>query len=748
MGITGVTSYQTNTSSRITGLASNMDTDSLVKQAIQAQAQKYTKILQKRQVTEWRMESYRDVTSTLQTFYKTYFDPLSSKNIKAVSSYASFSSTYAATNSTDYVTVTPGADAKAGTYTISNMEQARAAKLSTGTSVTKVVEGALLSSPITIDSSNNVFQFTLNGVTKQFTLNNSTATSKVQDYVTELQTKLNDAFGENRVKVDTSVGTTTLKFVANSTDTFSIDRVYNSGADDLFSATPTTDALFTLDETNNKFTLTIDGVKKTIEIPGIGIKYSSAIGLAAVIEAAVKDETKGFGASANISFSGASGKVTYTTTSTVNIEKAEVDCISALGFSTANLLNKADLNSKVYDIVDGLVNDPNLSGTGNDIEFKINGKFFRFNSKDTSINDILKSVNADTTINAIMKYDVTTNSFKIESRNTGGAAKIIVEDVTGDFMQSLGVEGTQNGSDGSVTINGEKIVRPGNVITYDGLTFNIKNDFPSGVTTDPIKVTIASDTSKAYDFIKEFVDKYNEVIEKLNKKVDEKVYRDYAPLTDDQKTAMNEDQIKKWEEKCKSGLLKNDSIVSSMLSQMRTALYASVEGTGITMSSIGITTSSNYEDKGKLIIDEAKLKEALGSKPQEVATLFTANSDVTYYESINSTDNGTKLRSQRYKESGLAQRLSDIIQDAIRTNTDSGGNKGALLEKAGIVGDRSEYNSLLAKELLNFDDDAYEMNKKLIQKENALYKKFAAMESAMSKLNEQSSWIAQQFGGY
>ena len=746
MGITGVTSYQTNTSSRITGLASNMDTDTLIKQTMKAQSQKYTKILQKRQVTEWRMESYRDVSSTLQTFYKTYFDSLSAKNIKNVNNYSGYSSTYAAANSTDFLTVTPGANAKAGTYTISNLEVAKAAKLSTGSSVTKVVEGAALTTPISIDSKNNAFEFTLNGVTKQFTLSNSTPTSTVQDYITEIQTKLNENFGENRVRIDTSEGVTTLKFVVNSTDIFSINKVYNRGAEDLFSTSPTEQNKFQLNDSNNKFTITIGSETKTIEIPA-GAVFDNANSLAMIIELAVKDEIKGFGADANISFSGTTGKVTYTSTEPVIIQKTEVDANSALGFSSANLSNKIDLNSKVNSIADALSTNPGLTGTGNDIEFKINGKFFRFNSKEVSINDIIKKVNADTTINATMKYDVTTNSFKVESRNTGGADKLTVEDVTGDLMSALGVEGTSNGTDASVIINGTKIVRPGNVITYDGLTFNIKNDFTSGDEVDPIKVTIASDTSKTYDFIKEFVDKYNEVVQKLNSKLSEKVYRDYAPLTDEQKGVMSEEQIKKWEEKCKSGLLRNDSIISNTLSQMRLALYSAVEGTGATLSSIGITTSSNYEDKGKLVIDEVKLKEALASKPEEVATLFTASSDVTYYESINSTNNGAKLRSQRYKESGIAQRLSDIIQDAIRTNTDSGGYKGTLLEKAGIVGDRSEYSSLLAKELLRFDDDAYEMNKKLIAKENALYKKYAAMESAMSKLNEQSSWIAQQFSG-
>ncbi len=745
MGITGISGYTTNTMSRVTGLASNMDTDAIVQQAMKAQAAKYTKILQKRQVTEWRIDAYRDVTSTLQGFYKDYFDPLSTKSLKNINSFAGYSSSFATANSTEYVNVSPVSGAKAGVYSITEMKAAKTAVLSSGVSVSKDVQGAALTSPINITNENNTFRFTLNGVTKQFNLRNSVEGDTVQNYVAELQSNLDTAFGTNRVKVDTLSGS--LKFKVNDTDTFSIGTVFNTGAEDIFSAVPTTESPFTLSGSNNKFELTINGVTKTVVVPYINgsgetIKYTSAGQLATAIQDAANTA---FGGTANITFSGEGQKVTYSSSETVEIKQTVIDANAALGFSTANLSNKVNLSGKLSEIAGSLKTNPiDSTITDNDnIQFTINGTYFRFNSETHSISDILKAVNSNAYINATMKFDTTTNSFKIESNNTGGASRVTVEDVKGNLMQALGVEGTASGSDASITVNGATIVRPTNSFTYDGITYEIKKDFAVSADVDPIKATVSSDITKTYDFIKGFVDKYNEVIEKLNSKLKEKVYKDYLPLTDEQLAAMTEKQVEKWEEKAKSGLLKNDSIISNTLSQLRTALYAAVEGSGITLSSIGITTSSNYEDKGKLIIDETKLKEALANKPEEIANLFTKSSDVTYYDAINSSS----LKSQRYKESGIAYRLSDIMQDAIRTSTDKDGKKGTLLEKAGIKGDRTEFNSLLSKELIDFDNDAYEMNKKLQERENALYKKYAAMESALNKLNEQSSWIAQQFGG-
>jgi flagellar hook-associated protein 2 len=750
MAINGISSYTSSASSRVSGLASNMDTDSMVKKAMEAETAKYTRILQKRQLDEWRIDSYREVTSTLQGFYKEYFDTISTKNLKSENSFASFAATYAATNSTDYVSVTPGASAKAGTYSLTDLKAATAASIQGGNTTKQPVDGLeiLDASVANLKSvnDNNTFEFTLNNITKQFTLNDTGTLTTVQGLQTELQNKIDGAFGAGKITVGfTANGTADggkLSFSSvRSTDTFSIGTAYNDGSSKLFSAAPTATSTFTIHAQNNKFELTVGGVTKTVTVPlgagGTPKAYTDPAALAADIQAAAE---AAFPALPAGTFTVKDGKVIF---ASVSIGSTKNGANTAIGIDPSNMSNKLNLTAKINDIKGGFSTALNVTGIGNDIEFTINGKYFRFNSKDSSINDIIKKVNADITINATMKYDITTNSFKVESRGSGATDKVVVEDKTGNLMQTLKIADTDFGSDASFKIDGVEIVRPTNVFTYDGLTFDIKKD--SLVGADPIKVTVTSDTTKTFDYIKTFVDKYNEVIDKLNTKISEKKNKDFAPLTDEQRTAMSEDQIKTWETKAKSGLLKNDSIVTETLSKLRSSLYASVEGTGITLASIGITTSANYEDKGKLVIDEAKLKNALSSKPEEVMTLFTSSSDITYYESINSSSTSS-LRSQRYKESGIAQRFSDIIQDSIRTNTDSSGNKGLLLEKAGILGDRSEYSSFLSKEILQYDDDAYEMNKKLSAKENALYKKYAAMESALNKLNSQQSSLAQMLG--
>jgi flagellar hook-associated protein 2 len=137
---------------------------------------------------------------------------------------------------------------------------------------------------------------------------------------------------------------------------------------------------------------------------------------------------------------------------------------------------------------------------------------------------------------------------------------------------------------------------------------------------DTQTVSLTQDVDSVYDNISKFIAKYNEIIDTINNKLSEKYDRNYLPLTDEQKEAMNEDDIKKWEEKAKTGLLRNDSILQNIVYRMRSAVYDSVAGISTALSEIGITTDT-YVTKGKLIIDETKLKEAIRNNPDNVMNL-------------------------------------------------------------------------------------------------------------------------------
>jgi flagellar hook-associated protein 2 len=422
------------------------------------------------------------------------------------------------------------------------------------------------------------------------------------------------------------------------------------------------------------------------------------------------------------------------------------------------------------------------------VQFKVNGVTFNYDfstsydngatigARNKSISDILSDISSKANVD--FSYSQVTRGFTLSSKGTG-ADQIIkdtqdlsgtnflltilgqsnIADASGNLYKPDGTIDTSkqlNGTDAVITIKppsisnidsnpGIQLTRSTNNFTLDGINYSLNSK-----TDDFVNLNLNSNPQKTFDKIKGFVDKYNEIIDKINSKLFEKRQYNYKPLTDDQKKDMKEDDIKKWEDKAKQGLLGNDSTLSNMLYRMRNAFYDSVKtgfdsssGIGISLSEIGIKTSSDVGERGKLVIDETTLKAAIQNNGDKVMQLFTKTSmSVPSYDSnATSTD-----KDKRYKELGIFQRISDILQDNLRTLRDNNGKKGMLLERAGIKGDLSEFKNLLTEDIQRRDKVIKEMTSKLADKENRYYIQFSKLESAMQKMNSQSSWLSQQLG--
>lgn len=382
------------------------------------------------------------------------------------------------------------------------------------------------------------------------------------------------------------------------------------------------------------------------------------------------------------------------------------------------------------------------------VGFTINGVEFNYDFTGTgvdnnkTISDILADISSKANVD--ISYSQLTNKFSISSKNEGMLSKVSAKDVTGSFLSTLFGTSTieATGEDAVVTINGTKVSKPTNNFTIDGVNYQLSSNTPIG--TD-ITFNLSKDPSKTFENIKSLVDKYNEIIGKINSKLTEKKQYKYQPLTDEQRKDMKDDDIKLWEERAKMGIIKGDSQLQGMLIRLRQAFSDKVEGAGISLSDIGITTSRDYKEGGKLVIDEEKLKKAISENGDKVASLFTkeTSSNYKYYD----PDLTASQRKERYEDEGIFQRVNDILQDYTRITRDSKGRKGALLEKAGIKGDFSDLNSTLSKYITEKDDLIDRLNEKLADKENKYYLQFAQLERAMSQMNQQSAWLAQQFGG-
>ncbi len=430
---------------------------------------------------------------------------------------------------------------------------------------------------------------------------------------------------------------------------------------------------------------------------------------------------------------------------TIKADRVENGGLTALGLKNVNVSNKLDTSLTLTDLAARLgrtLTPADGDGDTYDIEFTINGKLFQFKSSQT-LSEVITTVNGDADAKVKMTYDQLNDKLVVESKEQGVAAKVDISDAAGDgnLMYALGLHGLSDvGADASIDYydgtSTQTITRASNDFNINGITFSLK-----ATSAAAVEMKVAGDATKSFDLIKNFVNKYNEIVDKINAEISETRERDYLPLTDDQRESLSESEIEKWEEKAKAGMLGNDSLLRDLLSEMRNSLYKGIKDVDGSLYSIGITTGT-WDQKGKLVLNETRLKDAIANDPDLVSDIFTKESTTAY-----SPDLDAASRVTRDEENGIANRINDILQDYIRTTRDSDNKKGFLIERAGIVGDTSQYLNTLAGQIKGKEDTIVTLLDRLTDKENQYYKRFTAMEKALSQMQTQSAWIAQQFGG-
>jgi flagellar hook-associated protein 2 len=336
-----------------------------------------------------------------------------------------------------------------------------------------------------------------------------------------------------------------------------------------------------------------------------------------------------------------------------------------------------------------------------------------------SLSEVVKRINdADIGVKAV--YDTTLDRVFLSADKSGEAGSFTItgDGATGtDFINALKLTNTNGtvstsaiGQDSLINLDGATFKQDKNDFIIAGLHISLKDAGTSGrITTIDVK----SDNTKLIENVKGLVEEYNKMMELINGKTSEKVYRDYGPLTDAQRKEMKESEITLWEEKAKSGLLRNDDILSKLASNMRIAMYSSynnVQGDYKTLSSIGISTTS-YKDNGKLTIDEAKLTQALNDDPDAVNKLFSG-------------------------PNGLVNKIRSTIETATKS-----------MEATGGAGKAFDTESTWAKQLDKYDDQLTAMAKKMKLEEERYYTQFANLEKTLSNMNSSSSYLLSSLGG-
>lgn len=651
---------------RMTGLISGMDTEGMVKELVAASSTKVNKVKQEKQKLEWKQEAWQDLNTKIYNFYKSELF-----NFKSASAYQTKKATSGDENK---VKVSAGANAPSGSHTVSVKQLASSAYL-TGASI-KSDKAYVSYSDITTS-------------TKFADMTDADGNSLgLEGQTISISSNFKNEDGEMTTEV--------LEFTLGGSEENSIAS---------------------LSELNTKL-----AANKNFK----GLKASMVDG--------------------KITFTNSTGKENKDFEmdgTTFNISADAIGMNGELGFKT-------DKNAENHPTLESTIDanyrkeftgaDINKSTKLTDIGINV-GTTFSINGKDYVVDDKTTVATLTEELSKMgvgASFDEKQGRFYINSSKSGSENNFELTSSDPDALEILGLGSGAtkvDAQDAIIEYNGVEYTGASNAFEINGLTITAasvtgKYDKATGTFTDdaPVSISVAQDTDKMYDSIKNFVKKYNELIEEMNKLYDEKK-TDYEPLTEEEMSQLSEKQIEKWEEKAKQGLLRRDSTIDKLLSNMRNILNKSVEVTmedgskqSFTLASLGIVTG-DYTENGKLHILGDADDPTYAGETNKLKAMLESNPDI-FQQVIAGTGDANGLGEQLY---------DSLAQSMKRTSTSRS---------------LTFYDDITMEEQMkDYDEDVDKWQEKLQKLEDRYYEQFAAMESAMAALQQQQSYLAGLMGG-
>ena len=196
--------------------------------------------------------------------------------------------------------------------------------------------------------------------------------------------------------------------------------------------------------------------------------------------------------------------------------------------------------------------------------------------------------------------------------------------------------------------------------------------------------------------------------------------KDYDVLSDEEKDAMSDSEVEKWEGKIKDSLLRRDSTLGAIISSFKNnmmGVYTTADGNRYALSSIGISTSKDYKEGGLLHIrgdeddpeyadSDNVLRKMLDENPDAVIGVFTSLADTLY--------------------SDLQKKMSATTMSSAMT----------------FYNDKE-----MSSQLSDYKDEISKWQSRLDEMEDKYYKQFSAMETALANIQSQQNSLASMLGG-
>lgn len=274
------------------------------------------------------------------------------------------------------------------------------------------------------------------------------------------------------------------------------------------------------------------------------------------------------------------------------------------------------------------------------------------------------------------------------------------------------------GTDAEIELNGVSYTSASNSFNINGLSIQAQ-----AKTTDEITVTTATDTQGIYDKIKDFISEYNSLINEISSLYNAESAKGYEPLTSEEKEAMSDKEVEEWEAKVKGALLRRDDSLSSLMNSMTSSMLSSVKvgGKSYSLASLGIKTAGYFNltaaTRNELHIDGDEDDDTTSSKTNTLMNMLNSDPDKVIDIIKGVTGNLYNSINKKMMSSNRLKSINSIYNDKEMSQS------------------YSDYTKTIS---------AWE--EKIQKIEDSYYKKFSAMEVALSKLQSQQSSLAGLLG--
>ncbi len=724
---------------RMTGLNSGLNTESIVAALMSAQRTKMTKVENKKTKLEWK----KDIWSSLNTkIYDFYTKSLSKMRLKS-----NYMTKAASSSNTTKVVAKASTKAATGTYTV------KVNKLAS----TQYVSSGKLNKVKVDDGNGNQVDADATSKTK---LKDLKDTSGNPTFTNGTQIKIENGANGQTVYLDVNEETTIQDFLDKCTSvglTATFDekqqRLFlsseKSGEGNAFKITSSELSSDQQQASNDLKTLvgykglssadksTVDSLLAGLQNGTVTVADATQklqeIGKAGVESDAEKKANRFYYDVANKAAGDALSDAVAAS------GKSEAEYLKANGYSNLDVTDSAAVAGAKASYIDNKTTE--LLGTQqykDDIAAAIQNGI-------SSADVHSKLPGTSSTDEFLYTFDdITTRTTNITNGIATATQKYYTEmhdnasdaNASGSALASLGLtnfDGTTEIKENDAANNGTGMVviaAKDTEVEYNGatLTSNTTNISVSGLeleilgTTEgeTVNITVTNDVSGIYDTIKDFLSEYNALLKEMNSYYNADSAKGYDVLSDDEKEAMKDSEVEKWEDKIKDSLLRRDSTLNSIISSFRNKMmgtFTASNGKTYSLSSIGISTSGDYAEGGLLHIrgdeDDAEyadeknvLKQLLEEDPDAVTDVFTHLTE-SLYTDLQKKMSRTPLSSALtfYNDKEMNSQLSD-------------------------------YKTRISK-----------LEAKFNEMEDRYYKQFTAMEKAMANMQSQQNSLASYLGG-